>query len=460
MKNLFLLFILNLSLYYGFAQTDTNSVSDNTPNIEMYDLKGCIKYALENSESLKKAKYNVLSAKADVGERLSIGLPQISAGVTFTDNFDIRKVILPPNSPPFNPGPQRAVLAFGAKYNGDANIGVSQLIFDFSYLLGVKAARMYSELTEKQVTMTKIDIIANVTKAYYSVLVNEERLGLIDLNLKRLDTLLQNTKALFDNGMVEKIDVMRLEVSRNNLKTEKEKLLGLQMISKALLKFQMGMKGNDSLILKGNLREMSLSLAEIMANSGTDYKARIEYDILKTTKALQEMNLKYTRSLYLPSLRANAAIGYNSGTSTAGDYFRFRDSWVSYGLYNINLNIPIFDGRRKKFAMDKIRIEMAKAEEDIKLFARTVDLQIEQSKLQTLASLKDLEIQSKNMELAQEVARIAKVKYQNGTGTSLEIVNAESSFKEAENNYYVAMYNAILSKIDLDKALGKIKADE
>ncbi|TAE46353.1 MAG: TolC family protein [Cytophagales bacterium] len=190
----YLLYFISLK-----AQVDSTnfSVNDNTPNIETYDLNGCIKYALQNSEAVKKAKYNILSAKADVGERLSVGLPQISGGVTFTDNIDIRKTILPPFSPPFNPGPERAILAFGAKYNGDANVGISQLIFDFSYLLGVKAARMYANFTEKQASLAKVDIVANVTKAYYGVLVNEERLALLDLNLMRLDTLLSNTNALY-----------------------------------------------------------------------------------------------------------------------------------------------------------------------------------------------------------------------------------------------------------------------
>lgn len=461
-----LLFLCVFYLFYFIqhleAQTDTTnfSVNDNTPNIETYDLNGCIKFALQNSETLRKAKYNVLSAKADVGERLSVGLPQVSAGVTFTDNVDIRKTILPPFSAPFNPGPERAVLAFGAKYNGDANIGISQLIFDFSYLLGVKAARMYANLVEKQVNLSQIDIAANVTKAYYGVLVNEERLNLLDLNLLRLDTLLSNTNALYKNGLVEKVDVMRLEVSRNNFKTEREKLLNLQMLSKAILKYQMGMKMNDSLTLKGTLREVTMSLAEVNQQNNFDFKSRVEYDILKTSKDLQEMNLKYTRSLYLPSLRANAAFGYNTGTTTASDYFRFRQNWVSYGLYNINLNIPIFDGRRKKFAMDKIRIEMIKAEDDIKFFARTAEFQAEQSKIAIVTAMKDLDIQSKNMELAQEIARVAKAKYENGTGANLEIINAQASFKEAENNYYVAMYNAIIAKVDWDKATGKLKANE
>ncbi|TAH30751.1 MAG: TolC family protein [Cytophagales bacterium] len=453
----YLLYFISLK-----AQVDSTnfSVNDNTPNIETYDLNGCIKYALQNSEAVKKAKYNILSAKADVGERLSVGLPQISGGVTFTDNIDIRKTILPPFSPPFNPGPERAILAFGAKYNGDANIGISQLIFDFSYLLGVKAARMYANFTEKQASLAKVDIVANVTKAYYGVLVNEERLALLDLNLMRLDTLLSNTNALYRNGLVEKIDVMRLEVSLNNFKTEREKLANLQVLSKAILKYQMGMKMNDSLTLKGTLREVTTSFTEVNQQNNFDFKSRIEYDILKTTKDLQEMNLKYTRSLYLPSLRANAALGYNTGTTTASDYFRFRQNWVSYGVYNINLNIPIFDGRRKKFAMDKIRIEVVKAEEDIRFFARTAEFQAEQSRIAIVTALKDLEIQSKNMTLAEEIIRVSKAKYENGTGASLEVINAQASFKEAENNYYVAMYNAVIAKVDWDRAAGKLVVNE
>ncbi|TAE43440.1 MAG: TolC family protein, partial [Cytophagales bacterium] len=144
----------------------------------------------------------------------------------------------------------------------------------------------------------------------------------------------------------------------------------------------------------------------------------------------------------------------------ASDYFRFRQNWVSYGVYNINLNIPIFDGRRKKFAMDKIRIEVVKAEEDIRFFARTAEFQAEQSRIAIVTALKDLEIQSKNMTLAEEIIRVSKAKYENGTGASLEVINAQASFKEAENNYYVAMYNAVIAKVDWDRAAGKLVVNE
>jgi outer membrane protein len=453
-------FVLGIFLTYltsfGQAQDSTSfTVRDETQSIGTYTLEECIKFALANSESLKKAKYQTQISEAEVGERIAIGLPQISGRVNFTDNFDIRKTILPGNSPPFNPGPERAVFAFGAKYNGDASISIEQLIFDFSYLIGLKAARAYVELSQYQIKQSEIEVIGNVTKAYYAVLINQERLNLLDVNYQRLDTVYKNTAAMFKNGMAEKVDVMRTEVSLNNIKTEKEKLTKLQELTYQLLKYQMGMPLNDSLIIQDNIRNIDIKIEEL-TNESADAKNRIEYSILQMNRNLQETNLRYNKSLYMPRLSASASLGRNMGSNVVGDYFRFRNDWFSYGFYGINLAVPIFDGTKRKHTLQKVRLEGLKVEEDIKLFKRTVDLQVEQAKNGLVTYSKDLEIQKKNMELAQEVARIAKVKYENGVGSTLEIVNAEASFKEAENNYYNALYNVVLSKVELDKALGKL----
>jgi outer membrane protein len=449
-------FFLTFFTSIGQAQDTTSFVvRDETQSIGTYTLEECIKYAIDNSISLRKAKYQTRISEKEVQERLATGYPQVDLRANFTDNVIIQKVILPANNPPLNPSDQPLALQFGAKFTSNFAVSLEQLIFDFSYLIGIKGARTYVELAQKQIKQSEVEIISSVTKAYYAALINQERIALLDANYQRLDTLYKNTAAMFQNGMAEKVDVMRTEVSLNNVKTEKDKLLKLQELTYQLLKYQMGMPVRDSLALVGNIRELNLDYNSSL-NEDLNYQNRVEYSLLQTNRLLQDINLKYNRSLYMPRLSASASYGANTGSNQFGDIWRFSKNSFTFAFVGINFSMPIIDGFRKKHTLEKVRLEGLKVDEDIKTFKLAAELETETAKNSIITYTKDLEIQKKNMELAQEVSRVAKVKYENGVGSTLEIVNAESAFKEAETNYYNALYNIVLSKVELDKALGKL----
>jgi outer membrane protein TolC len=101
-------------------------------------------------------------------------------------------------------------------------------------------------------------------------------------------------------------------------------------------------------------------------------------------------------------------------------------------------------------------LELLKLEQDKKNLEKAIDFQTNQSQITLRNALESLEIQKRNMELAKEVVRVSQIKYKQGLATSSDVVNAETSFKEAETNYYAALYDALIAKVDLDKALGKL----
>src|SRR5690606_31103321 len=72
-------------------------------------------------------------------------------------------------------------------------------------------------------------------------------------------------------------------------------------------------------------------------------------------------------------------------------------------------------------------------------------------------SIEALEVQLENRELAMEVYRTTKIKYQEGVGSNFEVVEADAALKEAETNYYSALYDALIARVDLEKALGLLK---
>jgi outer membrane protein TolC len=118
--------------------------------------------------------------------------------------------------------------------------------------------------------------------------------------------------------------------------------------------------------------------------------------------------------------------------------------------------VPIFDGFQTKYKIKEAQIDLQKTENQVKELTQVFELQLAQSKINLAANSARLQMQKQNMELAQEILRVSQIKYQTGVGSSLEITNAEAGLKEAQTNYFVSLYDFLISKIDYEKALGQL----
>jgi outer membrane protein TolC len=427
-------------------------------------LQQCLEYAYTNSATLQKSLLDEQIAKAKVKETIGIGLPQINGSANFLYNFQLAPAFLPasfitPDSLRQFISPDADLAAvpglFSPKYTTDVGITVNQIIFNGSYLVGLQASKTYTQLAKRNTEASKVTTAENVTKAYFSVLVARERITLLDNNLSRLDSLLKDVRALNKQGFAENIDLNRLEVTANNLRSEKNKVERLIQLSNELLKFQMGMPAQDQLEVTGSIRDFQLEQIP-EENVKADYKSRIEYNTLETGIALSELSKKNAQSGYLPSLVAFGQMGSRTGTKYFANIGDFKNRWLGYGTIGLQLSVPIFDGFQKKYKVQQSKLELLKLEQDKKNLEKVIDFQTNQSQITLRNALESLEIQKRNMELAKEVVRVSQIKYKQGLGTSTDIVNAESAFKEAETNYYASLYDALIAKVDLDKALGKL----
>ncbi|MCU0438237.1 MAG: TolC family protein [Raineya sp.] len=427
-------------------------------------LQQCLEYAYTNSATVQKSMLDEQIAKAKVNETIGIGLPQINGSASLSYNFELRGIPFPPGF--FLPDslrntiPPDAELAmvrspFSAAYEGNLGLSINQIIFNGSYLVGLQASKTYTQLAKRNTETSKISTAENVTKAYFSLLVAKERITLLDNNLSRLDSLLKDVRALNKQGFAENLDLNRLEVTANNLRSEKNKVERLIQLSNELLKFQMGMPAQDQLEVTGSIRDFQLEQIPEQ-NVKADYKSRIEYNTLETGIALSELAKKNVRSGYLPSLVAFGQMGYSTGARYFASIGDFKNRWLGYGTVGLQLNVPIFDGLQKKYKVQQSNLELLKLEQDKKNLEKVIDFQTNQSQITLRNAIESLEIQKRNMELAKEVVRVSQIKYKQGVGTSSDIVNAESAFKEAETNYYASLYDALIAKVDLDKALGKL----
>ncbi|HQT23165.1 MAG: transporter [Sphingobacteriales bacterium 17-39-43] len=431
-----------------FSITDVRAQLTDT--VAHFSLQEAIEYAQRNQSSIQNAKIDEEIAANTVKQTVGIGLPQVNGSVNFQDFLKVPTNLVPGEI--FGQPGKLLPVQFGVKYQSSFGLELNQLLFDGTYLVGLQASKTYKELSSKSLKRSRIETAVAVTKAYYSVLVSNEQLNLLDANMLRLKKSLDDTKALYKNGFVEKIDVDRLTVLNNNLETERENVIRLLDLNVNLLKFQMGMSIQSKLTLKDSIA--GLQVVQTFAVSDTSaYKNRIEYSLLETQKKLNELDLKRYKSQFLPSL---SAFGNTSQNLLANSFGSLFDRSFPTTIIGFRLSVPLISGGIKLYQVRNAKLEILKTHNNLINLKNGIRLEVEQAQTTYRNGLKSLENQNRNMELAQEVLRVTKIKYEQGVGSSIEVTTAETSLKEAQNNYINALYDLLINKVNMDKASGKI----
>ncbi|WP_413667714.1 TolC family protein [Mucilaginibacter sp. Mucisp86] len=425
------------------------------PNTQTYNftVQDCVNYAYEHQNTVVNSALDIKSAEYKVKETTGIGLPQISGSASFQDYLKIPTTLLPGE---FFGAPGTFVpVKFGVKYQSNLGLSLNQILFNGSYLVGLKASKTYRELSQRSYTRSKIEANVAVTKAYYQVLVSDEQIKLYDANIAQLKQQVDQTVAQNKQGFVEKIDVDRITVQYNNLITNRENVIRSLALNYQMLKFQMGMPVDENLVLKDKLSDISLdkNVAELAVDTGF-YHNRIEYSLQETQKKLNELDLQNKKSTYLPTLSAN---GSYAASYQDNNFSKLYSQVFPSSYIGLTLNVPIFSGGQRLNQVRQAKIEVQKSTNDLVNLKNTINLDAKVATVSYINGLQSLNNQKRNQQLAQEVLRVSKIKYQQGVGSSIEVTQAQTSLEDADNQYIQGLYEALVSKVDLDKAYGRIK---
>ncbi|MEO9967378.1 MAG: TolC family protein [Reichenbachiella sp.] len=447
-------------------------------NSGKFSMQDCIDYALENATEVRNAVLDEEIAQAQVKEVFGLGLPQVNGSVSVQQSPTLQRFYgqYTPGSS-FGPTADQAAQAgiesgdvyasenfFQLKGAGDANLNIDQLIFNGSYFVGLKASKAFKNLAIKQKNKTKGDIQSDVAKSYFNVLINEDRLRLFSASLARLDTLYRHTVSLNENGFAEQIEVDRLKVALNNMQSDYDNLKNFSILSKRMLKFQMNYPLNQPLELSGSIEDvLSRPISDI--TDVVDYNNRPDYQVLIANQELQELNLKNKYAELLPVIGAFARLGYSTQSPNFGGLFTTNsnfseqggvgpDKWYNYSTVGLRLSWSLFTGMQRNYQIQQQKIELEKIDNNIRQFENLINIEVKDAGLTLQNAIDKFEVQKENMALADRIFRISLIKYEEGVGSNLEVVEADSALKDAQTNYFNALFEAIIAKIDLNRALG------
>ena len=461
-KNLFILTIAILGAQFSFSQ-----------KVNEFSVIQAGEYAMKNATEVKNALLDVQIQKQSNKELTAIALPQINGSINSMHYYDIPVTTLPDFISPSvynvltNNGVKNGAgnpitvpsggfgsipARFGTAFTTSTGVDFSQILFDGQVFVGLKARSAILTLAAQSAEVTKEQIKTNVYKLYYQLLVGKKQMSTIDVNVERFEKLLTDTKEIYKNGFVERLDVDKVQVQLNNLKTEREKINNQLEVGNAALKFLMNVPQKETLILTDSLNEDKIKSLNI--DDSVDYKNRKEYQQLTTAIKLNGYNVKRYQLSKYPTL---AAFGTFSKNAQRNEFNFFGNgNWFTTSFVGVKLSMPLFDGFARTARIQKAKYELAKVKNNMERLQEAIDLEAGNAKIKLKSALITLDNQKQNSLLAEKVYNSTKLKYEQGLGSNMEIYNAETELKVSQNNYYAALYDAILAKIDFLKAIGKL----
>ena len=428
------------------AQTSTNET-------HQFTVAQSVEYALKNSVQVKNALLDIKKTKQVNREYTALALPQVTGNASISDYVAIPTTLLPAEFFGGAPGSYIPV-KFGTKYSALGSLNLDQTLFDGQVFIGLQARSTNLKLSQKNAEITQEMINANIQKIYFQLVIGKMQMSKIDANLGLLEKLLQDTKEIYKNGFAEKLDVDKTTVSLTNLQTEKIKVQNTLDAGNTSLKFLMGMPQKEILVLTDTLTEQNVK--EDLLDDAYNYKDRKEVQALELANKLNDYNVRRYKLSYIPVVSAFAQYSKNA-QRTSFDIFDFSKKWFSTAVVGLKLNVPIFDGFTKDARMKQAKIELQKTNNLLDNLKESVDMEVQQSRWKLKSSVLTIDAQRKNMDLAEEVYNQTKKKYEQGLGSNIEINSAWKDLQVAQSDYYAALYDAIIAKVDYHKAIGKLQ---
>ena len=417
-------------------------------------LKDAIRYALENKADAEKARLEVTKANYKIQEVRANALPNISASGGMVYNPKLQATYIDGST--FGiPGGDPLKMEMGQKWSANAEAKLTQVLFNQSVFMGLKAARTTREFYMLNQQLTENDIIEKVAKAYYQVYQTRQTLENIESNLALTEKTANVVKGLNQSGLSKKIDLDRTTVAVNNLKSARQQALNGLQLSENALKYMIGMPMNESITLPKEGFEANYDLAFDKGNTNN----RIELQVLEKQKQLLDINVKVQRAALYPSLALQATYVYLSMGPKTPIFYGEKDKVYGsdYSAITLGLNIPIFSGFGTRAKIRQAQIESQALEATLKDTRLAMDLAHENARSQLTNNLLTIDSQKENVKLAEEVLLNTQNNYQQGLASLTDLLEAERSLSDAKNNYTTALLDYKLAEIELLKSQGKLE---
>lgn len=414
-------------------------------------LKESIQYGLSHHTSVSIYNNNVRKSQQLARQSLADYLPQVSVNAGIDDNLKLPQTIIPAGT--FGPGTPERKVAFGSQYSTSMTAQVDQKIYDQSLLTGLKALPYNIDLASTQKEQNSQVLIYNIASAYFQIIVAQKQLELLENNKTQFEKILKVTKLQADQGVIKKVDIKQVQVNLNNVIAQISVIENNLTLAKNTLKNNVGISQKDSIQLSDTARWLDTA-PKPEFKSTFDYTQNLDYKLQNIQIALYEINSKMIKNKAIPSLSLYARYGANGNGQDLGTSF---NPLLAFSTVGIKVSWNIFTGFRRDAQYKQAVIDVENARLNLKLNEENQDLYFQNATAQKKRTQISINTNKDNMELASEVYDNTTLQYQQGLASLSDLLNAELSYRDAQNNYINSLLDYYLADLDVQKANGTLE---
>ncbi|MEK7250862.1 MAG: TolC family protein, partial [Bacteroidota bacterium] len=423
-----------------------------TTSAKRFTLEDAVRSALRNNHDLASARHEVGRAEARLREAWGYAMPSIDLSGKYSRSIK-KPVFFFPNifdSAASKRGEVTAI-EIGSDNAFDLNLTVSQVLFNSAVFTGVGTAKVYSQAALEVFRAKEVETIANARKAFYGVLLAAEVGEMLRSNLKNAEENFKNASILTEQGLLSEYDKLRAEVGLANVRPEVIRAESNYELAVNSLKIAMGVPFDQEIEIGGTLGFTPVddgilkhATATVLENNPSLAALRYQQDVNDAVTAVE-------RSNYLPSL---AAFGNYQFQTQKNDLRISTRDFVNSSIVGISLSMNIFNGFRTAARVEQAELDARKTQEQIASMENSLKTAV-QSTLMSLKRAKErIEAQQRTVEQAGKGYRIATTRFTSGSGTQLEVNDAQLALTTAKTNRIQAIYDYLVASAELDQLLG------
>lgn len=417
-----------------------------------FTLQEAINFALDSNYTAINARRDIAKALKQKWETTATGLPQLNANVAYNNNLKQPVTLIPGEISGGAPGTFVPVV-FGTEQNANATATLNQLIFDGSYLVGLKAAQTFLRFSENTTEKTRLEVRKGVINAYGSVLLSNELIAIFEKNKKALEDNLYETQQIFKEGLTEEESVEQLEVTLLDVTTQLSNARRTNVIAKQMFNLALGIDVDAPVVLTENLDALILQNANLaLLQKELSVEENVDYKIALNLTEQRDLEMQLEQSKALPTLTAFV----NYGTAAFSNSFTFLNSeqpWFQSSLLGLNLNVPIFSSGMRAARTQRAKIALEQAQTQLDQTTQEVTLALNSARSNYQFAIEKYENAKKNIALSERIETKNQIKFTEGLSTSFELRQAQTQLYSAQQQYFQSMLDLINAKAEIETVL-------
>ena len=419
------------------AEKQEAAAEEATSQPQTLSLQDAVGFAVEHNKSLKASRLNIELQQKMITEAISAGIPQINANLNYQTNFG-QSVSMGETG-----------LSIKMEDNFTLGASASWTVLNGEWIVGIQTAKIAKTLASQQMDADALDIKSTIYNSYYTILVCERLVQILQENLDNMSQILEHTQNMYNAGSVEISDVDQIRITVGQLNNSLLSMERTLDVNYNLLRIQLGLKAGTPITLTDRLDDF---LGEEgfanLALKDFDINNNLQYQLTLTQEDLQKKAVSAKKWAYAPTLSA----GYN-----------YQYQIVSGGFMTIphtatvTLSVPIFSGLQRKSQLDQEKITLQQTQLNKSLLEDQLRLNEAQYKYDLQNATENFNLQKENVEVAKSVLGHYQAKFNVGNISSLDLTQANNNYLEAENNYTSACLDLLEAQTNLLKLYNELQ---